>query len=244
MKGNYLLGSGQSFYEPNIYAKKSSLVVYWLLTEGIERPHFSIREVAKNCQLSLGLVQRIFETLLFLGILKSEGVRTSKRFILSKPKALLEQWSTHYNLIKKCKLHTYRLGVSSKSEAYKLLKHSNLGEKIALALHSAAEEHHCKNTNLQTIELYLLDPKIRKKLENLLSLEPQERGYEILLIEPYYINILTLHTISNKIQISPILLTYLDLLHFPLRGKEQADYMASKSPLLKKIYAARSRKRR
>ena len=42
------------------------------------------------------------------------------------------------------------------------------------------------DTNLEGLELYILDPSIRAKLESALQLEPQERGYEILLIEPYY----------------------------------------------------------
>ena len=49
-----------------------------------------------------------------------------------------------------------------------------------------------KNTNLKDLELYVLDPSVRAKLENALQLEPQERGYEVLLIEPYYESLLNL----------------------------------------------------
>ena len=41
-----------------------------------------------------------------------------------------------------------------------------------------------------TLELYVLDPTARSKLEDILQLEPQERGYEVLLIEPYYKSLL------------------------------------------------------
>jgi hypothetical protein len=90
---------------------------------------------------------------------------------------------------------------------------------------------------LDTLELYLLDPTIRPKLENVLQLEPQERGYEVLLIEPYYKSLVELGESSGKnIGISPVLLTFLDLYHFPLRGQEQAEFMAKRLSDLKCIY--------
>lgn len=47
---------------------------------------------------------------------------------------------------------------------------------------AVAEMHGCKNTNLNTLELYILDPTVRSKLEKKLLLEPQEKGDEVLLI--------------------------------------------------------------
>jgi hypothetical protein len=38
----------------------------------------------------------------------------------------------------------------------------------------------------------VLDPTARSKLEDALQLEPQERGYEVLVIEPYYESLLNL----------------------------------------------------
>ncbi len=87
-------------------------------------------------------------------------------------------------------MRTYRSGFQDKAELLEALKKSNLKQKVALALHSAAEAHGCKNTNLNTLELYLLDPLVRPQLEKKLLLEPQERGYEVLLIEPYYKSLL------------------------------------------------------
>jgi len=114
---------------------------------------------------------------------------------------------------------------------------SKLSQKVALALHSAAEAHGCKNTNLNTLELYVLDPDIRSELEKALQLEPQERGYEVLLIEPYYKSLLNLGMSTNKnVRTASVLLTFLDLYHFPLRGQEQAEFMAERIPELKRIY--------
>lgn len=223
--------------EGNIYADKSALVLNWLLRTGLDRKEFSLREVAKDIEVSLGRVQRVFVHLVLMGILKTEGVRTAKKFSFKKPDVLLKSWLQHYSIVRKCKMWTYRSGLQGRGELLDVLKKSKSTQKVALALHSAAEAHGCKNTNLNTLELYLLDPKIRPKLEEILQLEPQERGYEVLLIEPYYKSLLTLATGSDKnMKVSPPLLTFLDLYNFPLRGQEQAEFMAERLPELKHIY--------
>ncbi|MES2198953.1 MAG: type IV toxin-antitoxin system AbiEi family antitoxin, partial [Chlamydiota bacterium] len=188
-------------------------------------------------EVSVGLVHRVFGVLVSNGILRIEGMRTAKRFFLKKPGLLLKNWLAHYNIAKKCKIRTYRSGFQGKAELLEALKKSNLSQKVTFALHSAAEAHGCKNTNLNTLELYLLDPSARPEIEDVLQLEPQERGYEVLLIEPYYKSLLNLDMTSDKnMKVSPALLTFLDLYHFPLRGQEQAEFMAERIPELKRIY--------
>jgi hypothetical protein len=74
-------------------------------------------------------------------------------------------------------------------------------------------------------------------LENALQLEPQERGYEVLLIEPYYKVLIKQDKQDGKeIGICPLLLAFLDLYHFPLRGQEQAEFIAQRAPEMKRIY--------
>lgn len=106
-----------------------------------------------------------------------------------------------------------------------------------MVLHSSAEAHGYRNNNLEGMELYILDPSIRPKLESALQLEPQERGYEVLLIEPYYKMLLKQNKEDGKeIGICPLLLAFLDLYHFPLRGREQAEFIAQRAPEIKRIY--------
>lgn len=237
MKGRFLVSSNEGSAEGNVYADKSSLVLDWLLREGFCKEGFSLREVAKEAGVSLGLVQRVFNILVQKGLLQVEGVRTSKRFSFNKSKKLLESWLDQYSIVKKCKIRTYRSALFGKSEWFKALKKSGLGSDVILALHSAAEALGIKNTNLEGLELYVLDPSIRVKLEGVLQLEPQERGYEVLLIEPYYKMLLKqIKKDGKEIGICPILLTFLDLYHFPLRGQEQAEFIAQRAPELKRIY--------
>lgn len=237
MKGQFLIGSNEKPAEGNIYSDKSALILDWLLRKGIKSQDLSLRNVTKETGVSLGLVQRVFEVLVLKGILQTEGVRTAKKFFLKDPKRLLEGWLEHYSIVKKCKMRTYRSGFQDKSELLEAIKKSKLSNKVALALHSAAEAHGYKNTNLNTLELYVLDPLIRSQLEKKLLLEPQERGYEVLFIEPYYKSLLKNTSDSGlDFNVSPSILTFLDLYHFPLRGQEQAEFMAERLPELKRIY--------
>src|SRR3984957_419700 len=237
MKGRFLISSNEDPAEGNVYADKSSLVLDWLLRIGLSKKKISLREVVKEVGVSLGLVQRVFNILVLKGLLQVEGVRTSKRFSFNKPKELLESWLEHYSIVKKCKIRTYRSALSGKSEWFKALKKAGLEQDVILALHSAAEALGLKNSNLEGLELYILDPSISAKLESALQLEPQERGYEILLIEPYYKMLIKQNKNDSKeIGICPLLLTFLDLYHFPLRGQEQAEFIAQRAPEMQRIY--------
>lgn len=234
MKGRFLISSNEDSAEGNIYADKSSLILDWLLRTGVLKESFSLREVVKETKVSLGLVQRVFNILVLKGLLQVDGIRTAKKFSFNKPKELLASWLEHYSLVKKCKIRTYASALSGKPEWFKALKKSGIDQAVILALHSAAEPHGYKNTNLEGLELYVLDPSIRKKLENALQLQPQERGYEVLLIEPYYKRLLMQNKKKGKeIDICPLLLTFLDLYHFPLRGQEQAEFISQRAPELK-----------
>ena len=237
MEGRFLIGSNEKPVERNIYSDKSAVVLDWLLREGLKIRELSVRNVSKEAGVSLGSVQRVFGTLVLKGILQAKGIRTAKKFFLKDPKYLLEGWLEHYSIVKKCKMRTYRSGYQDREEILEALKKSNLSKKVALALHCAAEAHGYKNSNLNTLELYLLDPLVRPQLEKKLLLEPQERGYEVLLIEPYYKNLLkNASGLDLDISASPSILTFLDLYHFPLRGQEQAEFMAERLPELKRIY--------
>ena len=89
----------------------------------------------------------------------------------------------------------------------------------------------------------MLSPSKREELEKLLYLEHQERGYEVLLIAPYYKDIIKYDferesastTIDTHLKSSPIILTYLDLYHFALRGQEQADFILERTELLRSL---------
>ena len=64
MKGQFLMSSNELLTKSNIYADKSVLVLDWLLRIGIAKEKVSLREVAKDVGVSIGLVRRAFEELI------------------------------------------------------------------------------------------------------------------------------------------------------------------------------------
>lgn len=246
MKGRFLIAAtNKPLVERNIYADKSSLVVEWVLLKGIEKEHFSIREVVDATGIGLGSVHRVFETLVFKGYLQTTGIRTNKKFLIKNSYALLQDWLEKYSLTKKCRMFTYGTAFQNREQAMETLLKSGLHQNVILALHSAAEAQGYKNTNLQQLELYLLQPEMRAKVEKALKLTPKEKGYEVLLLEPYYKAMISQYVtqqipkLNNSLYHTPALLTFLDLYHFPLRGIEQAEFMAERITELKRIYKKR-----
>ena len=243
MEGRFLVPPQHSQVEPDVFADRSALVLSWLLLAGVEREKFSIREVAAETGVSLSVGHRVFDTLIRQGHLAAMGVRTAKSFRMKRPDRLLSLWLERYNVVRKCRMWTYRTGLDGRDEILDILKRSKLRKKCYLALHSAAEALGYKNTNLTAVELYLEEPELRATFESKLQLEPQERGYEVLLVKPYYKGILSRQASrtaksrdAERLPVAPALLTFLDLYHFPLRGREQAEFMAGRIPELKRIY--------
>ncbi len=228
MKGRFLLSSHSFPKEENIYANRSALVLDWLLRKGGKHETFSLREVSGETGVSLGLVQRVLATLVFHGIVETRGVRTAKAFSLKSEAKLLKLWTAHYDILKKCKIWNYGSAYSLE-ELIQVLSASPLKDKVTFALHSAARAMGLSNTNLRTLELYLLDPRVKKQLEKQLKLEPKEKGYDVLLIEPYFRDLLVqAKGEKEELKRAGLILTYLDLAHFPLRGPEQAQYLLEK----------------
>lgn len=238
MKKEYLFKEEKKIIRSNIYANKSALVLHSILEESHDSP-LSIRGINKKTNLSLGIIKKVFDVLILDGILDVEGLRTNKKFFLKKPKLLLDKWLNYYHITEKCRISNYKTGISHRDELLEIIKKNpDFQKNTALTLHSAAKEFGIQNTNLKTVEFYLLDPKIKKNLEEDLFLEVQNNGYEVLIIEPYYKSLLEQKYVisENNLQLAPLLLTFLDLYNFPLRGLEQAEYMIEKIEFLKKIF--------
>ena len=233
MKSQFLLKPASPENPPvNVFANRSGLVLHELLSQPPEE--FRVRDLARRLNLSHGLVQRVISQLVNSGVVASEGLRTAKRYRLARPGRLLHQWIEAYSISRKCKFYNYSSGYSvSEIEAKLLNMKSGQNADLVFALHSAARAYKCSFTNLQTTELYCSSTDQRERLVKELRLQPRDRGYDVLLIEPYYSAIVERKSERIKSQsVSSPLLTFLDLYHFPLRGNEQAEHLIYKHPAL------------
>lgn len=217
--------------EMDIYSNKSSLILFWLLInhDHVKSEGFSVNELSRLTGTSAGLVHKIVKQLEYEGIVIAKGLRTGKKFYLKSPDKILLSWVGEYSLIRKVKTKGYAaFDVGSAKNKLNLVP----------ALHTASNElFHLKTTNLKTKEFYLLNWKNLPKLTEQLDLIELDRGYEVLLIKPYYTSLIEKvfdGTDKKWIQAYEVL-TLLDLLHFPLRGIEQAETLFRKSETLKNI---------
>ena len=218
--------------EIDIYSNKSSLILFWLLAnhDQIQKDGFSVNELGRLTGTSIGLVHKVIKQLEYIGVITSKGLRTNKKFYLKSPDKLLIDWVKAYNLTKKTKTKGFAF-FDAKLNAGKL--------DLVPALHTAsAEFFKLKTTNLRLQEFYLLNWSKLPKISDQLNLTELDRGYEVLLIKPYYSALI--ERVSDEVKkenwIKPYaLLTVLDLLHFPVRGIEQAETLFRKTDYLKSI---------
>lgn len=220
--------------EIDVFSNKSSLILFWLLVKHkhFKEDGFSINELSRVVGLSIGLVHRVIHQLEYQGIVISKGLRTNKKFFLKSADKILIDWVKNYNLIKKVKTKGYYFaGVNREFNFYKL--------GLFPALHTAAAElFKIKSTNILAKEYYLLDWSKIDLIIKELMLEELDRGYEFLLIKPYYselLNKVNRQDSENDWLQAYSILTFLDLCHFPLRGVEQAEVMFRKNEILKSI---------
>ncbi len=216
--------------EIDVYSNKSSLILFWLLAyrDQIPKEGFSVNELARLTGTSIGLVHKVIKQLEYVGIISSKGLRTNKKFYLKSPDQLLVSWVKEYNLIKK-----------TKTRGFAAFDAKNSKLSLIPALHTASAEYFkLKSTNLRLQEFYILNWDKLPNIIEQLKLQELDRGYEVLLIKPYYSTLI--ERLSDNIQretwIKPYaLLTVLDLLHFPVRGIEQAETLFRKTDYIKSI---------
>lgn len=237
MKGEFLnKKTSVNDRRTNVFAKQSGLLLHHLLMRADKE--FRLREIAREVGLSHGLVQRVISELLHVGIVESEGVRTAKRYTLRKPKLLLQNWLENYSIMDKCRFYNYSSGYSV-AEIEEKLRRRKESEDFVLALHTAARALKCVFTNLATVELYCKSEAAHEELRDILRLESIDRGYDVLVIEPYYQSIVAEESsLLDELLVSSPLLTLLELYHFPLRGKEQAEHLIRSHEQLKPLVGA------
>ena len=216
----------------DIFSKKSALILRFLLLRLQKDEAFSQRTIVRQTNVSVGWVQRVIDQLVTEGYILVHGVRTAKTFRLKNRKKLLQAWVNSYRVMKKCKVRNYDSALSAEQIRAELSK-PKFKPKVALALHSASGQLVGKNSNLDSVEFYLLDEKLLQTLEKKLYLEAQDRGYKVLIISPYYKDCLTAQ--DSTLHFTDSLQTYLDLYHFPLRGQETAEFLAGRDAQLIKV---------
>jgi DNA-binding Lrp family transcriptional regulator len=223
------------------FTKKGALTLFWLLARRSQSKigtyeEFSVNQAARELEIRPHTVHRVVRSLEYDGIIRAVGIGTKKRFYLADPKSLMVRWLKNYQIQRKCKVRRYAI---SDPKAFQSQRDHFLNAAGAPALHTAARLiFHAGVTNLATTEAYLMDSQRAEALAKRYGLVAQERGYEVLLIEPYYRGVIERFKKNPEDRTwtaAMAILTFLDLYNFPLRGIEQAEAIYRKAPELKTI---------
>lgn len=229
MAKNSLIYSNYDDLEIDIFGDKSSLVLFTLFQNGSSE--ISVNQIAKTANVSVGLAHKVIKHLVYVGFVKSTGLRTNKKFYCAEAGSLLIGWIDQYSILKKTKRKAFEFADPNIAQLDNL--------NLVPAVHTAAKIlFHSKATNLNSKEYYLSEWSKLPKIVEKLNLVEMDRGYQLLLIKPYYKSLVSLmnnNNVSESTLNSYELLTFLDLIHYPIRGLEQAEVLFKKSSFLKSI---------
>jgi len=158
------------------------------------------------------------------------GVRSGRlaHSILQNKEELLEEWLKVY----KFELNEARLYYSTREDILPRLKEYFAGKKepnkYALTLHTGANLI-TSYVNTQTIYCYLPVADFKRAsldLRQALDLKELRTGGNFYLIDPYYKSATFFNTqVIKGYNVVSDLQLYLDLYHFPQRGRDHAEYL-------------------
>ena len=209
-----------------IFSDKASLV----LREMLRYPgrEWVVRDFEKELGVGRGWAAKVLALLREKGYLKGEARGRAAFAVLRKGGDLIQEWARDYDFALN-KAHAYYASDAELLPKIKQFFNRQAKNKTyAFTLHTGAN----LITNfVRTPSVYLyLHPEDFKKvslgLRQALDLKELKKGGNVYLIEPYYKK--SVFFGLQKIKGYPVvsrLQLYLDLYHFPERGREHAEYL-------------------
>jgi len=209
-----------------VFSDKASLV----LRQMLRYPHreWVVRDFEKELGVGRGWAAKVLALLRGKGYLEGEARGRAAFAVLRNAEELIQEWVRHYDFALN-KMHAYYTpdaGLLPKIKQF--FNRETKGKAYALTLHTGAN----LITNfVRSPNIYLyLDPadfkNVRLGLRQALDLKELKSGGNVYLIEPYYKE--SVFFGLQKVKGYPVvsyLQLYLDLYHFPERGREHAEYL-------------------
>ncbi|OGQ05350.1 MAG: hypothetical protein A3F82_00955 [Deltaproteobacteria bacterium RIFCSPLOWO2_12_FULL_44_12] len=211
--------------QKGLFADKATLILRALLKNPSK--NWVVRDLVRECRVSLGLVSKTIGFLNELGYVRVERGRTGYINVVNL-KAILSDWVYHYDFSLNAVFSLYSPDKNALPKLKAFLIKKGLAESYALTLHSGAN----LLTNYVSDEnsyLYLASEsfhKIVREIQDRLGFKQLRHGGNVHLIQPYYKNsaFYDCRTIRQFRVVSDLQL-YLDLYHFAPRGREHAEHL-------------------
>ncbi|MBI4388062.1 MAG: hypothetical protein HY582_03360 [Candidatus Omnitrophica bacterium] len=209
-----------------IFSDKASLALREMLR--FPTREWVVRDFEKELGIGRGWAARVLALLREKGYLKGEARGRGAFAVLRNREELIQEWIRDYDFTLN-KTHFYYASDTNLLPKIKQFFNRYTKEKAyALTLHTGAN---LMTNFVRTSTIYLyLDSKdfkrISLELRQTLDLKELKKGGNVCLIEPYYkkSSFFGLQKIKGYPVVSHLQL-YLDLYHFPERGREHAEYL-------------------
>lgn len=210
----------------SLFRDKSTLILREMLR--IPDRKWKVRDFAKKCRISVGLVSRTLSFLDKLGFVERVNQGRMGYTRLIKKKKLLELWVENYDFSLNRVYSFYSPDGRILKKVRNFLVEKGLDEFYALTLHTG--------TNLITsymltedIHIYLNHcsfHKIISEMQDRILLKQLVMGGNVHFVYPYYRNSV-FHDVRKitKYRVVSNLQLYLDLYNFAPRGREHGEYL-------------------
>jgi hypothetical protein len=209
-----------------VFSDKASLVLREMLAPpGRE---WVVRDFVNEFKLGRGWVATVMAALREEGYLQGKARGRSAGAFLRNSEGLLQEWTRHYRMDRNPVEVYYTPRTDILLRMKSVLKKSGDGPPYALTLHSGANllTNHVRDPNIYAY----LDPNhfssLVSELRVKLDLKELKQGGNVYFFRSFY-RTSVFHEV-REIRGYPVvsnLQLYLDLYHFPARGREHAEYL-------------------
>ena len=201
----------------SLFAPVSSRL-HRVLLENADR-RWTLRDLVDEADISLGLAHRVVQRLIAERFIE----RVDRRLALADPAGLLEAWRQAYRYSDNS-IRAYHATARTPEQLMRRIAEAALqmSGRYAFTLHAGASLV-APFVRFTDVHLYTEEPT--EAWVKALDLREVEFGGNLSLIEPYDSGIFyRTQNIEGQAVVADIQL-YLDLYHYPARGKEQADFL-------------------
>lgn len=209
----------------SLFTDRASLVIRCALDRAGQPQR--VRELARELGLSPAWVSQVLKRLVSAGYAARVGDGT----VISRPLDLLADWAESYSFMRRNDLRSYFCEAATPEQVIARVASvpARAVGRYALTLHAGASLV-APFSEFHEVYIYIEPAGLRDETERrwteTLGLRPAEAGGNVYLTWPYYQEgaFYGARKVNNMWVASDIQL-YVDLYNYPIRGREQADYL-------------------
>jgi len=209
----------------SLFSDKASLVIRSAL-ERLSQPQ-KVRELSRQLGLSPAWVSQVLRRLVSAGYAAQVGDGT----VLSRPLDLLNDWAESYSFAGRNDSRSYFCEAPTPQQVIARVASVPADDvgRYALTLHAGASLV-APFSKFHEVHIYVESSGLREETERVwkhaLDLQPVQTGGNVYLTWPYYQEGAFYGSRNiNGVWIASDIQLYLDLYNYPIRGREQAEYL-------------------